>query len=192
MLIASSNCSVASRAASAASLAPADRPDQPIPLVFDDDGALECRAVGAHGRQQGHVVGGAEPAREDQQPHARLLERMAQLHGLVGGIDVHQDGADARGRVLRDDPLEPIRRPDADAIARLDADGQECPRDLGRLAPQLPIGGAVALRADHERVVIGHTLHRARQIRADGLAEQRYSAGAVQVRQHGPARRTIL
>ena len=51
--------------------------------------------------------------------HARLPQHVAQLGRLVRRVDVHEDGADARRRELRDDPFEAIRRPDADPVPLL-------------------------------------------------------------------------
>ena len=46
-----------------------------------------------------------------------------------GGVDVHEDRPDLRGRVLGDVPLGAVRRPDADPVAALHTVGEERQRD---------------------------------------------------------------
>jgi hypothetical protein len=95
-----------------------------------------------------------------------------QLTRLVGGIDRDEDRADARGRVLDDDPLEPVRRPDADAVARPDAVGDQRTGRPVDLAPELGVRRAIALVADHQRLAFGETGDGPAQRRADRLVEE--------------------
>jgi hypothetical protein len=67
------------------------------------------------------VVGGLEPHRRDEQGAARLVEHELKLPGPVRRVDVHQDRADLRGRVLGERPLGAVRRPDPDPVALGDA-----------------------------------------------------------------------
>jgi len=48
-----------------------------------------------------------------------------ELESAIGRIDADQDGADFRGRELRQAPLKAIRRPYADAITLADAERQQ-------------------------------------------------------------------
>ena len=50
---------------------------------------------------------------------------MFQLDSAIRGIDVDQDCADARGAELCEQPFHAVRRPDADAVAAADAEGQQ-------------------------------------------------------------------
>ena len=79
----------------------------------------------AHFGQHGDVVGLAEPFGQEQQADAGLAQGVLQLGGLVGRVDVDQDGADARGGELDDDPLVAVGGPDADAVAVVDALGEQ-------------------------------------------------------------------
>ena len=83
----------------------------------------------------------------DEQAHAGLVERVAQLGRLVGRVDRHEDRADARRGVLDDDPLVPVRRPDADAVADVRRRRDQRAGGTVDLAPQLGVGRAVALVA---------------------------------------------
>ena len=88
------------------------------------------RAAGADLGEHRDVVGVAEPARHRQHADARLVEHVLELGRLVGRVDVDEDRADPRRRVLQDDPLEAIGRPDADPIAAL-----RCSSRAGRARP---------------------------------------------------------
>ena len=92
---------------------------------------------GADFLEHRHVVGLAEAARQQQQADAGLLQGVLQLGGLVGGVDVDQDGANARSGVLEHDPLIAIGRPDADAVALLDAVREQPARAARGQLPQL-------------------------------------------------------
>jgi hypothetical protein len=52
---------------------------------------------------------------------ADLVERVFEFGQPVGRVDVDQHGPDARSSKLRQQPLDPVWRPDADAIALADA-----------------------------------------------------------------------
>ena len=109
---------------------------------------------------------------------------MPQLGRLICGVDVDEDGADARGGELCEDPLEPIRRPDANTIPLPHAGCEQSAGQHGCRLPQLAIRRPVVLRSDDERLAIAETLHRAAQVIADRLSEQRSRARTVQVRVH--------
>jgi hypothetical protein len=129
------------------------------------------------------VVGLAEASCQDEQAHAGPRQRVLQLGRLVGRVDGHEDRADARGGVLGDDPLVAVGRPDADAIARPHAAGEQAAGGERHLVPQLAIGRAVALLAYHQRLAVTEALHGAAQTLADGQLQQRDVAGAGGVRE---------
>ena len=158
--------------------------EQRHPVGVDRDGLPQRGAVGPHLLDHLHVVARPERLGVDQQGGAGLHERIPELGSLVRGVDVDEDGADARGGELRQDPLEPIRRPDADTVALPYAGCEQRAGQDGRRVPQLAIRRPVVLRSDDERVAIAETLHRAAQVIADRLAEQRSRARTVQVRVH--------
>ena len=78
---------------------------QLAPFVVDDEGLDVLGQTLLHLLEHGHVVGMAEPARQDEQRAGRLPQHVFQLVAAVGRVDVHHDGADARGGVLGDRPL---------------------------------------------------------------------------------------
>jgi transposase len=63
--------------------------------------------------------------RRDQRAAARLVERIVELVQPVGRVDAHQHQAGPRGGELRQHPFGVVGRPDADAVARLQPQGQE-------------------------------------------------------------------
>ena len=86
------------------------------------------------------IVGGLEADGADQRAAADLVERIFQLGEAVGRVDVDQHQADARGGKLRQQPLPAVRRPDADAVALLQAERQQAGRQrvdrLGEFVPR--------------------------------------------------------
>ena len=174
MLIGSSNCSDAlalgqlarSRRASPRRAAPPSRRPARAPRA--------ARAAVAHLGEHADVVGRAERPRQHQQARRPTAAARTQLGGLVGRIDVDQDRADPRGRVLDDHPLVAVGRPDADAVALADAVRQQPARGARGLRPTAagrsrgsPGGGPPAPRGRR-------TLDGPAQVLADGLAEQRH------------------
>ena len=125
MLIGSSNCSDASRRSSSAIGDRLAGRQKDRPVLVEAHDALAGRSSAAGRRRAGGVIRLAEAAGVQEHADAGLAQDVLQLGGLVGGVDVDEDGADAGGGVLDDDPLEAIGRPDADAVARRDAQGQQ-------------------------------------------------------------------
>ena len=149
------------------------RGEEVVPAVLEHEHLLERRAALADLVEQRAVVRLPEAARVNQQPDADLVEGVLELGRLVGGIDVDEDGAGPRGGVLDDDPLEAVRRPDADAVALLDpAREQAARREVDEL-PELGVGGAEPLLGADERLALGEALDGAPQAGADRLLEQR-------------------
>ena len=181
MLIGSSNARLASRSASAGVVDARPFAEQRLPARVEIDDVLERRAAAADAGQDGAVVGRAESPRVQQHTQPGLVDGVLELARLVGGVHVDEDGADAGGRILRDDPLVAVGGPDADAVALRHPAGQEGSRECGRQLPQLGVGGAEVLGADHQGVAIAVPLHGAAQIGPDRLAEQRHARRAVHV-----------
>jgi hypothetical protein len=71
--------------------------------------------------QYADIVSRFELIRRDQRPALNLVQRVFQLRRAIAGIEVHQDQARLGGGVLRQNPFDPIGRPEADPIARLQA-----------------------------------------------------------------------
>jgi hypothetical protein len=163
---------------------------QRVPLLLQHHRHLKLGAIAAHQSQEVHVVAVLEGAGQDQEAHPGLAEGVAELRRLVGGVDVDQDGSDSGRRVLGDHPLVAVRRPDADAIAGLYSRGEERASQDGRLVPELPVGGPVALGPHHDSVTIREALDRSPEVLPDGFAEHRHRAGTMGVGQHGAPRKS--
>ena len=63
--------------------------------------------------------------------------------------------------------------------------GHERAGQLRRLLPQFPVGGAIALRANDQRVAVAEAIDRAPEVGANGFAEQWDETRSVEVRVHG-------
>src|SRR5947209_16538620 len=74
--------------------------------------------------------------------------------------------------------LEPVRRPDADAVAFFDPQFQQGTSHALGHVPQLAPRQADVLMSDHERFALAEALDGAAQVLADGLAEQRLGGSA--------------
>ena len=122
-----------------------------------------------------------DSGRHQEQAHPGLIEGVLELVSPVGRVDVDEDGPDAGGRVLGDDPLVPVGRPHPDPVPLLDAHRHQPAGHLGHLVPELLVGHAYALVAHHEGEVVGPCLDGAAEVLADALSEQRDLAGAVNV-----------
>ena len=125
-----------------------------------------------------------KPRAVDEHADARLVERVFELAQPVGRVDVDENRANLRGRVLRDHPLGSVRAPDADAVAAFDAEREQRARRAVHFAQQLAVGVAEFLMAGDERVAIPEPRRGTVERRADRLAEKRHRTGTVDIRQH--------
>jgi hypothetical protein len=75
--------------------------------------------------QHAEIVAGLEALGGDQRLASNLVERVLELVGPIRGVDVDQDETGLGRRELGDHPLGVVRRPDADAVARRQAERQE-------------------------------------------------------------------
>ncbi|MCY1536119.1 hypothetical protein D9M68_715620 [compost metagenome] len=141
--------------------------------------ALAVQAARFGGRQfrdqakeHGVVVGGLEGVGADHPAAAGLLERVFQFAAAIGRVDVDQDGADLGAGELGDAPLGAVRRPDAEAVAAVQAKGEQgagmAVHRLGQFLPAV----AQALVLDHQRLALGELGNRGIECRAYGHGEQ--------------------
>jgi len=114
-----------------------------------------------------------------------LVEHVLELGRAIGGVDVDEDRADGCGRVLGDDPLIAIRRPDADAVARLHSACHQAASGSFAFLDELAIREAAVLVRDHERVAVSEARRGAAQVVKDGFAQKRSVAGSVHVAELG-------
>ena len=176
MLIASSNCVSGSSTPSAPG-------GQRVPLVRAEEGdLLEVGQLAADLLDHRDVVGALERGRRDQRPAAGLADRVGQLGGAVGGVEVDEHDPRLGGRVLDQDPLGAVRAPDARAGRPAASPEREQPAGeaVDRRA-ELGVGVAQALVAGDQRLAVRVALDRLVEVRADRLAQQRRRRGAVDV-----------
>ena len=93
--------------------------------VLDVDGraaeqydGFQFRAARPHLGDHPGVVGGLQLLGRYEQRATRLVEHELQLTGAVRRVNVHQDRADLRGRVLGERPFGTVWCPDADPAPR--------------------------------------------------------------------------
>ena len=115
---------------------------------------LQRPAVVAHLVHHRAVVAGLELGRGDEQPQAGLVQRVGELVGAVGGVDVDQDRPDLRGGV-RDRPLGAVRGPDAHPVALRDAGAEQAAGERVHVAVELGVGPAAAGGDLHQRLATG-------------------------------------
>ncbi len=144
----------------------------------------ECarRAAGQFRRQRlDHldIVAVLEFGHRDQGLAADLVDRVFQFRQAVGGIDVDQHHADLGGRELGQQPLRIVVRPDADPVAALQAQIQQCAGQPPRFGLQFAVGIAQLLMAGNQRLAVRHALHHRVEKTADGLLDQRQVACAM-------------
>ena len=126
MLIGSSGRSVARRAARASS------PTWPAPATSSSQSSSQKKIARSSARQvRAHVLDHVDVVRRlerrggEQHPAARLGERVLQLVGAVGRVDVDEDHADLGRGVLQQRPLGVVRAPQPDPVARLEPEREE-------------------------------------------------------------------
>src|SRR5438552_3544768 len=154
------------------------------PMNLEDKSLAEARTSAFDLAEHRYVIGLPEASGQDQEADARLVQGVLELRGAVGGIDVDEDRAHRGGRVLDDDPLVSVGRPDANPIALLDAARDEPASDLLALGDQLAVRGAVRLMRDHQSLAITEAGRRAAQVLEDRLAKERPVACPVNVARH--------
>jgi hypothetical protein len=160
------------------------REEQPRPGVGADvDHSGQSGALRQDLVDHRPVVGRLERLGRDEHADAGLLHHVLQLVRAVGGVDVHQDRADARGGVLHEHPLRDVRRPDADPLPLRDAERQQAPGEAVDLGVEPVVRPALAARDVDERLPVPDAGRGAAQVGPDRLAEQRLGRGSVGVRQ---------
>src|SRR5256885_4766615 len=70
-------------------------------------------------------------------PRSTLFPYTTLFRSSVRRIDVDEDDADLRGRILHEDPLRVVRAPDSDAVALFEAERHQTAGDAVDLAREL-------------------------------------------------------
>jgi len=124
--------------------------------------------------QHADIVRGLEVIGGDERLAADLAEGVIELGEAIGGIDVDEDEPGLGGGELGHHPFGVVGRPDADAIARREAERQE-PRGK-RVDPalQFAIAPADVLMAHDECVPLAPARRDGVEMDADGLADERH------------------
>ena len=150
----------------------------PVARVQDHD-ALQVRQARAHLGDHRHVVGALEGRRGDQHLAARLTQRVLELRGPIGGVDVDHDHAGLGGRVLDQHPLGAVGAPDPEPVSRLDSRGDQSPRQQIDRRTELAICVSLPLLAGDQRLAVAESRDRAVEVRADRLLDQRHILAAA-------------
>jgi hypothetical protein len=110
-----------------------------------------------------------------------LLEHVFQFGTAIGRVDVDQDHADLRAGELSDAPLRAVRRPDAEAVAGLQAQRQQRSGMQVHRVGQLPPGVAQLLMAHHQRLAVRVLRDGVVERLADGHRQQGFVLGTAGV-----------
>ncbi|KAI3480411.1 hypothetical protein L1887_57425 [Cichorium endivia] len=103
---------------------------------------------------------------------AGLLQGIFQLAAAIGRVDVDQDDPGLGAGELGDAPLRAVRRPDAEAVASLQAQGHEGTGMQVDGGGEFGPGVAQLLMADYQRLAPGEARCRAVEGLADGHGQQ--------------------
>ena len=122
--------------------------------------------------EDGAIVGARVVLAQEEGADARLLQNVAEFVRAVGGVDVDQDDAGARGGVLHEDPLDAVAGPDAGAVAGRESESGESAGDAGRFAIEFTPGEADILMADHECFAVRETGGGVREGLRDGFFQE--------------------
>ena len=129
------------------------------------------------------VVARLERRRRHQQADRRLVQHVLQLMGPVGRVDVHQDRTDPGRRVLDEDPLRAVGRPDPDPIAPRDALAQQRRGDPVDGRVQLRVRPPPPARDVDERLVVRQAGGGAAQVVTDRAADERHVTHTARIAQ---------
>ncbi len=164
---------------------PLPRGDHVGPVAGADvDDALQARRVGGGLRDHRAVVAGLEALGRDQHPQPRVVDRVGELVGPVGRVDVDEDGPDLRRGELGDRPLRTARRPHPDPVALGDPAGDQAAGEEVDVVVERPIGPAAPRGELDEGLAVGVRRHRAVEVVPDGLVEEGHVGLASRVGLH--------
>src|SRR5204863_7124905 len=101
--------------------------------------------------QHADIIGGLETLGENERLAAHFVERVLELGHAVRRIDVNQDETGFGAGELGENPFTGVGRPDADAVAGLEAERQKSGGELVNGVPQLRIAEPDILTTNEER-----------------------------------------
>ena len=131
--------------------------------------------LGDHLVQGLEVVDRAQVVGEEQRGGAGLAEDVAELVSAIAGVERHHHDAQARRRILGDEPARPVGEPDAERIATSQTEGDEAGGEGVHAGQEVgegdPLGTehhrlavAVAGSDGREQIVCGGRLERVRPV----------------------------
>ena len=127
------------------------------------------------------IGGGLELPRGDERLRADPVQRILELRGPIGRIDVDEDQPDARRRELGDQPLRPVRRPDSDPVSLVQTEAQQPGREPVHPPRELLVGPALAGGPEHRDGAPAVTVHRFGEECGDGGLDERPVGGPPDV-----------
>ncbi len=81
-----------------------------------------------------------------------MIENLADLVGRQARVEGHENGASERHAEVRDELLRNVRAQVGDAVARLDAGGDQCVRQPSALGRHRGIGDSAPAMHDRDAV----------------------------------------
>ena len=138
-------------------------------------GGLE---FGNQRRQHARVVTGLEARRKHQRAAAHQAQRKIDFRGSVGGIEIDERQTGACRGEQGEHPLGTIGRPDADALAGLEATGDHAARDPLHRSIEFSEREPQRLIRNHEGGALGALGGGGLEHAVDGAIEQGSVAGA--------------
>src|SRR5258707_4084113 len=127
------------------------------------------------------IVAGLEASGSYQSATPHSSQDVFQLAQAIGRIDVDQNQTSFRRCKLHNCPFRAVRRPDADAIAWLEAESQKPRREGVRARLELRIGPATVLVRNDQRFARPISHAHFVQKSTDSLADQRRATIAMHV-----------
>ena len=122
---------------------------RPLGRQMSRSGPGKFRSKRSH---HAEIVRRLETLRRNQDLAGDLVERELEFGEPIGGIDVDEDGADTRRGELGQHPFEAVGRPDADAVALVDAEVQEARGKGIDFACQVGVAQDPVLLRQHDRI----------------------------------------
>ncbi len=138
------------------------------------DGVIELEIEPVAGAAEDlFVVGALVFVPQEERLHARLLQRVLQLMGAVGGIHIDERRSGPGAAHVHRDPLDAVGGPQADAVAPPNAERPKPSCHAVRFVAQLGPGQALGLMAGRNGQAVGKAIRCAVQEVADGQVQQR-------------------
>ena len=154
-------------------------------LRFERLAGLGVRPLGRQLAQHADVVAGLEARHGHQRLAIDLVQGVFDFGRAIGRVDVDQHQPRLGGGQLHQHPFGIVVRPDADAVARRQAQAQQGARQAVGLGLQLAVGVAALLVRHHQRLALGVTLDHGVEQGANGLLDQRRLGGTAGVAGRG-------